>query len=520
MEIQGRERIHHQIHWASLILIVLALPLSKFLLSVGELLLVLNWLFWGDLKKKFKVFFHNRLALVLVSLFLLHVIGLIYSENLSYAFRDLRIKLPLLAFPILLATSPRLPLKKAKILFGVFTFALLCGVVSSMYAYFGFTERDLSDSRNLSLFISHIRFSLLLSLGVIGLVLIGIYEKKWRGISLVLASLYSGFMLLLGAISGLAALLVGLLVIAGYYAYTSKRSFLKWGFSLGVLVLIGGLVFIVGKEWKKSFSPPPITSLSLAEKSAGGEMYYNNLNRKEVENGNYVWVEVAWKELETAWEKESTKELASADAKGQPLLSTLVRYMASKALTKDSAGFQYLTPEDIARIEKGHTNFRFGDQSGLYHRLYKTLWEIDHYQKGGNPSGNSLTQRFEFWKTGYLIAKENPLIGVGTGDVRDAFFTMYEKTDTVLQKAYWHRAHNQFLTFLVTFGFLGFVWFLGVWLFPLWFFPKQVYLLPYLAFFVVFSISCLNEDTLETQIGATLYAFLNAFLLFGYSKYD
>ena len=43
----------------------------------------------------------------------------------------------------------------------------------------------------------------------------------------------------------------------------------------------------------------------------------------------------------------------------------------------------------------------------------------------------------------------------------------------------------------------------------------EMYIFFYLVFFLIMVFSMLSDDTLETQAGATLFAFFMAFLLFG-----
>ncbi|HAH57713.1 MAG TPA: hypothetical protein DCL86_06165, partial [Bacteroidales bacterium] len=112
------------------ILLAVSIPLSEFGMSVAQFLLLIFWTFegaeiadhsnshrkaWGktvvflmntgrNLGEKFRRFFNNPAALVIVSFYLLHVVGLIYTTDWQYALKDLRIKLPLLALPVIYAT--------------------------------------------------------------------------------------------------------------------------------------------------------------------------------------------------------------------------------------------------------------------------------------------------------------------------------------------------------------------------------------------------------------------------------
>src|SRR5208337_4245359 len=94
--------------------------------------------------KKFGNFFKSRIAMVITSLFLLHLIGLIYTTDFAYAYKDLQVKFPLL---ILL----------------VFISAVLVSTFASMYNYFTIKFNDI---REICTFVSHIRLSLFICLAI------------------------------------------------------------------------------------------------------------------------------------------------------------------------------------------------------------------------------------------------------------------------------------------------------------------------------------------------------------------
>ncbi|MBP7245000.1 MAG: hypothetical protein KBA99_06790, partial [Bacteroidia bacterium] len=79
------------------------------------------------------------------------------------------------------------------------------------------------------------------------------------------------------------------------------------------------------------------------------------------------------------------------------------------------------------------------------------------------------------------------------------------------------RAHNQYLSFGVAFGWPGLLFFIFVLLFAVRFaFQQQNYI--YIAFLIIAMGSFFNEDTLETQAGVTFFAFLNSVFLWSWSS--
>src|ERR1035437_4826952 len=92
------------LYFFGLLLMAVGLPLSPVLMSLSQFFIAGAWLLEGNYKEKFKRLFQNDIALMCISVYLLHVIGLFYSQNTDYALKDLRIKFPLFVFPFVLGS--------------------------------------------------------------------------------------------------------------------------------------------------------------------------------------------------------------------------------------------------------------------------------------------------------------------------------------------------------------------------------------------------------------------------------
>ena len=103
--------------------------------------------------------------MVFSSIFLLHLLGMIYTTNLSQGLNDLRVKLPLLILPFIIAGMPALPEKKINAVLWLFVSAVFGGTLVSASLKLGWLESDKPVYRP-SIFISHIRFSLILCLSI------------------------------------------------------------------------------------------------------------------------------------------------------------------------------------------------------------------------------------------------------------------------------------------------------------------------------------------------------------------
>ena len=244
---------------------------------------------------------------------------------------------------------------------------------------------------------------------------------------------------------------------------------------------------------------------ALPKFSANGCLYQNDTIYKFTENGNYVYILMCDIELKKEWSKKSKLNFDGLDNRKNSLRYTLVRYLASKALTRDSMGFSQLTDEDITLIENGYANYSYTNPADIRTRVHEILWEIDGAMRKHETNGHSLTMRLEFWQAAVWIIKEHLLLGVGTGDVEQAFKDKYAEYDSGLQKEWQLRSHDQYLATTVALGLVGFVVFLIYILAP--FFSHKKLSVFFIFFILIELISFINEDTLETQAGVTFCIF-------------
>jgi hypothetical protein len=251
---------------------------------------------------------------------------------------------------------------------------------------------------------------------------------------------------------------------------------------------------------------------TLLLKTKNGRNYIQDTVFGMAENGNLITINFNDQELEKEWNNKSALNYNGVDKKGNNLRFTILRYLASKGFTKDSVGVNSLTNEEINLIENGNTNFKYSINSGLFGKWRELVYEYYNYKIGENPSGHSVTMRFEFWKTATFIVYQNRVFGVGTGDIQDSFNTMYEKTKSKLDLVWRLRCHNQYLAITVAFGFFGLCIFLIYLFYPAIVLRKKLHYL-YWPFFIIALLSFVTEDTLETQSGVTFFIFFHTLFL-------
>lgn len=483
------------------------------LLSIGQIAISANWFLEGNYINKIKLLYRNKLFWVLSSLFLWHLFGMVYTDNLHNGLLDLGIKVPLLILPILFFSTKPLTDKELKVVLYSYFFAVTTSAVYCYAVYLGYTKVVVTNFRGASVFMSHIRFSLCIALAVSSMVYYSFKEQNGFIKSLFITSIIwlLFFMYRLEMMTGIVCIAFVGFVFSVYliFKHVSKNRALFF-------TLIFGVVFsYLGYHLKKSFSMfdadlshPQNTLLT---ETVNKNKYLQDTIYGLAENGNLIGINISDIELQKEWEKRSAISYQSKDEKGNELRYTILHYLASKGFTKDSVGVNNLTHDDVIFIEQGHTNFRY-TKGSLNSRWRKLMWEYTKYKRGENPSGHTLTMRLEFWKTANYIIKQNILFGVGTGDIQDSFNKTYTQTNTKLDKRWWLRCHNQYLAITVAFGFAGLLLFLFYLIYPAIFLRKEINIL-YWCFYIIALVSFITEDTLENQAGVTFFAFFNCLFL-------
>lgn len=121
--------------------------------------------------------------------------------------------------------------------------------------------------------------------------------------------------------------------------------------------------------------------------------------------------------------------------------------------------------------------------------------------------------RIEIWTASIHLIKNNFLIGVGTGDVKDKLLETYEdegKEEALFRE---YNTHNQYLQTFIALGIIGFLTLVLSLLLPAYYaFRKKVFL--YFMFLMIIAVNFLIESMFETQDGVVFYAFFNAFLFY------
>ncbi len=391
----------HKAHVFFICMVIVGVFFAPAINSIGMGLLVINWLVEGDLKSKWNKLVQSKIFWVLLSVFFIHLIGLIYTSNFQYALKDLKIKLPIFILPFVFISSKQLSESEFKVVLKTLIFTALVSSFYAFYIYWKYFGNEITELRNISTFMSHIRLGLFNCFAAFSCIYL-IAKNNWKQLSFTNLIWFS-IAIWMFAFNGIMGTRMGILVFF-------------------ILIAIGCFYVII--KQKKLW----LTAILIL----------------------FVF--------------------------GLPIAS----YFGIPAIKQ---------------------------------RADEVVSEVNNYRKGGSANGQSIGQRFVYWKVGVEIFKSAPIIGIGTGDVEDAYNNYYLAHPNLIDKEYQHRAHNQFLTIALTFGIIGLLVFIYAIVYPI-FWNKKYLDYFYVIFFVAFLLSITMEDTIETQAGVTFYAFFNCLFLF------
>ncbi|MBP5189578.1 MAG: O-antigen ligase family protein [Bacteroidales bacterium] len=499
-----RLTIHHAIYFILLFALIGAQPVSNFMMSGMEILLAVNWALEWDMRAKWGRARRSPLLWAFLVLMAVHLIWMLWSANSAYGWYDIFKKLPLLAIPLVVLTS--LPLNRKQLEFLFFTFVTTVFIATIIGRIRMATILDL-PYRQIIPFISHIRFSMNVCLAVAILVWFGVERAKrvahpWRDwllwLSLLVMLSLLDFLFRLRSYTAFVMLFVTAVLLLVVF-WRRIRNRLAAYISLVLVVLVAAVAVIVSiGMYTDYYTPVPLASQPLRESTANGNPYQHKQDGL-IENGNYVNNYICRVELECEWDKCSAMSLDDITENEYAVYPTLIRYLNAMGTTKDSVGMTLLNDDDIRAIEKGIANPVYLKGSSLRKMYYVMFFEYECYRKFGAVKDFTMLQRFELWRNAWRTFLKNPLFGVGTGDVVDACHKQLVIDGSPLEGTKKH-AHNQYLTFLVSFGIVGFVVIAALFVYAVR--RQRLLRLPIVLAFVSFVlISFISEDTLETLAG-------------------
>jgi O-antigen ligase len=438
----------------------------------------------------------NPIYLSFLVVWVLILLGVFRGGENNLLWKEIKTLLPLVLAPLFLQNLNPLSKSEESFIWKVFFSAV--GISAFVCVVYAVVKYPLPEPRGASLFISHIRFSLMAVLALIGAW--GLPNVISLPFKIALSIVVLLFFFFVGTLTGWGFLIV--LIILLFASKSKRNKFIVLGTTL---TLASTLMFFLSKNTDSTnFQPEQI-------ESSRGEKYIHQPTNFQTENGNRIFINIAPVELGAGWLGRTNRSMLEKDARGQLIQTTLIRYLASKGLSKDAAGIQQLSDTDVSNILAGNTNCNEPHWNALEKRWRQIVFEYQTFKSGENPSGHSVFQRLEYYKAAKFIIQQNLLFGVGQGNVKQAYHEAYIQTSPNLDEKVQHPVHNQFLSYWIAAGVLALLCFF-LYFFFMWKVACKNSLA--LAFVVLAFLSCLTEDTLTTQPGVAFFAFFSTFFFF------
>jgi len=484
------------------------------MISVGFFIILFNWILEGDFSTKKELFKKNRIGISIMLILLVHIFGLIHTQNFSDGIYDIKIKLPLL-LAFVYGTSRILTISKKDILFVLYILSALSSSIFAVLRFFYLNDiSGVEDLRNIAFIGDNLQQAYFINLALVLIIYFLFFSDtklaKYKTVLILAGVWLIAYLFILNSLTGYLILFT--LFIYHTILFAKKK---KIGKIFAILSVIG---FILLSAYTYTviagFYDVELVDFSNLERSTvNNNAYQHDTISKRIENSHFIDIYFCEKEMRKEWNKRSTLSYDGFDIRKQQLAETLKRYLSSKNLKKDSVGIVSLSDKDIAFIENGYANYKYTNKFNIEARIHFVLWQFDTYYRTGIADGQSISQRIVFYKVAFFLIKNNFWFGVGSGDVFTESLNYLGNTDLGLSKKYHNRVHNQFVVEFVALGVFGFLAFVFLLFYP--YFKNRKwndYLLT--SFYLIIITSFLTDNLFETQLGIAFFSIFYAVFYF------
>jgi O-antigen ligase len=138
---------------------------------------------------------------------------------------------------------------------------------------------------------------------------------------------------------------------------------------------------------------------------------------------------------------------------------------------------------------------------------FNSITNISKSEKIDISSIESSSARILTWTSSIELIKENPILGVGTGDIKNELLRVYQKNKYAGALKQKLNSHNQFLQATAALGILGFISLFLMFGLPLLIAVKNKNITLLMAIIIV-ALFATTESVFEVQAGSVFYAFI------------
>ena len=219
-----------QLIFFSIVLMLVSLFTSRFLLSLGFILFLFLTCFHKNILNQFNCFIKKPFLLGMSFLFLIPFLTWFWTEDKNMWMRFVRIKLPLLLFPIAFAGEWQLSSRQWKWIACIFLFLVVAGSCWSLWQYIQNIQSIHEQYLRAKLIPTplendHVRYSLIVAIAAMCLCVFMnalIPPKKWF-IPVVPLVILIAYLHILSARTGLISLYIFLVVVVFYMIFKNKK---------------------------------------------------------------------------------------------------------------------------------------------------------------------------------------------------------------------------------------------------------------------------------------------------------
>ncbi|HOT13320.1 MAG TPA: O-antigen ligase family protein [Bacteroidales bacterium] len=513
-----KDVLRKNIYFFSLVVLLAGLPLSKALVSIGEGLLVFSWFVAPGFKERVKALGQRKSIWIFAGSTLFVLAGLFYAENIQRnIFLITNIKISIVLFPIIIGSFEKLSWQQLKVLLWVYTLANIAATFFSLLIFFHVIEYKIANVRQIAVFVESVRFALLIVLDILFL-LYAIYHsqnRKFQVLMIISIVWLVVFLGILQSLTGILALALTLLVVL-LVRYRKISVYIRVAFVVLGLLSIATGAYLFKSNLNEYRAIHIENTAKLDSLTLNGNKYEHSVNDTIRVNGYLRNIYICEPELRIQWAKRSQVAFDSLDNAGWvPVKVTLVSYLTSKGLRKDSAGMSQLTDRDVRNIESGYYNYKLAEV-GVNARIYDLIREFDEWRRTGIPAG-SVTIRINGLKNGWKVFSEHIWFGTGYGDINDDIQAQFDKDSPDLGEDKKQNPHNQLLTIMIGSGIVGLVVFLLSFVLP-GILERKYSSYLFLVSFCVVLFSFFTDDTLERMIGCVIMALFFSLFLYAVPK--
>ena len=345
----------------SLILFVLFLPFSEAMVSISAGVLLCQAILFTSWKHP-SVPHGSWLSLgMITSVFAVYLAGMILAEDIPFAVYELKKVIFWIIIPVAFFISPLLSSKRFINLLVVFCTAVFAATLLGTFRLVFRDYFQITDFRDIIL-ISHIRFSFQLLLAIIIALWLLITGRGVQGIKVnnIVGLLFSAwlifFLFLLKSMTGIFAFFGTAFFALLVFIVRQRNVTLKLVLVVVLLAVTALPAIYLFRAVAGFYQMDQLNPVKVDKYTLSGNPYYFDFNAPERENGHWVNTYICEQELRNEWNKVASIKYDSIDGGGYPCNSTLIRYLTSKGLRKDSVGVSRLTHDDIRAIERGIAN--------------------------------------------------------------------------------------------------------------------------------------------------------------------